>query len=88
MFIYLKIILKMNTVTIEFYGKLKELAVAKIDETFETLSILELDHLLQNKYPILKDETYIYAINNAIATNDAILKNNDKIACMPPFSGG
>ena len=39
-------------------------------------------------YPLLKQAKYTVALNNKIAEDTQPIQANDKIALMPPFSGG
>ncbi len=39
-------------------------------------------------YPLLKQAKYTVALNNKIAEDSETIQEHDKIALMPPFSGG
>ncbi len=54
-------------------------------------TLKEFDEYLKNKYPILRNVTYSYAINKKLVTdinNDIIINVDDEIGLLPPFSGG
>ena len=52
-------------------------------------TILEFKTQLQKEYPQLSEiNSYAIAINESYATNDAVLKEHDLIAIIPPVSGG
>ena len=52
-------------------------------------NVSDLKILLVTKYPQLeKMNSYAIAINEAYASNETILKENDVIAIIPPVSGG
>lgn len=48
-----------------------------------------LKHILEHQYPRLKQlASYMVAVNNEYASDDAILTQRDEIAIIPPVSGG
>lgn len=60
-----------------------EIAVA------EASTISNFRSLLKKTYPQLKKiDSYAIAVNEAYATNDLVLKENDVVAVIPPVSGG
>ncbi|MDC0177839.1 MoaD/ThiS family protein [Polaribacter sp.] len=60
-----------------------EIAVA------EASTISNFKSLLKKTYPQLKKiDSYAIAVNEAYATNDLVLKENDVVAVIPPVSGG
>lgn len=52
------------------------------------LSVEDLNHLLFNKYPALKEMNYKIAVNQTLADDSLLLNENDEIALLPPFAGG
>ena len=44
--------------------------------------------LLAQKYPALRDRKYALAVNKQLIKSTKILKENDVVALLPPFSGG
>ena len=52
-------------------------------------SISIMKELLLQEYPQLKNiNSYAIAVNEAYATDETILKENDVVAIIPPVSGG
>lgn len=52
-------------------------------------SVSDLKTLLTTKYPQLeKMNSYAIAVNEAYASDETFLKENDVIAIIPPVSGG
>ena len=43
---------------------------------------------LKNKYPQLQPLEYSIAVNKKMIHDNTLLKNNDTVAILPPFSGG
>lgn len=43
---------------------------------------------LFDKFPALQQSKFTIAVNNKMVLDDQALNDNDKIALMPPFSGG
>lgn len=43
---------------------------------------------IETAYPLLKNAKYMVALNNKMVSDDNTIQNLDKIALMPPFSGG
>lgn len=81
----------MNVIHTKYFGKLTD--VTKIcDETITTdkdSTISEFEKLLIKKYPLLRSEKYaIFKNLTKIDDKNVILKNNDELSLMPPFSGG
>jgi len=77
-------ILKLN-----YFGMIAE-AIGKNEEKFDFSgkTIEELNIELRNNYSKLNDLNYKFAINQSMVLNDAILKDNDEVALLPPFAGG
>ena len=58
-------------------------------ETLTDATVSDLKAELVAKYPQLENiNSYAIAVNEAYASNDTILKENDVIAIIPPVSGG
>lgn len=76
---------------LNYFGMLAE-KTATQKETLRisnnSLSVEELNHLLFNKYPSLKEMNFKVAVNQTIANPSLLLKENDEIALLPPFAGG
>ena len=43
---------------------------------------------LEEQYPVLSTTSYSIAVNKKIIQENTVLKENDTIALLPPFSGG
>lgn len=58
-------------------------------EVNKALSIAEFKIFLKDKFPQLENiNSYAVAVNEAYATDDLVLKENDIVAIIPPVSGG
>lgn len=58
-------------------------------EVNKALSIAEFKIFLKDKFPQLENiNSYAVAVNEAYATDDVVLKENDTVAIIPPVSGG
>ncbi|AGK56096.1 molybdopterin converting factor subunit 1 [Bacillus sp. 1NLA3E] len=51
-------------------------------------TVAEVKNMLVEKYPVLKLDTVMTAINEEFATNDEVMNDGDVIAFIPPVSGG
>ncbi len=73
---------------IKVFGQLEdimqanEIAVEAVDDT-EVLF-----QLLFEKYPALKEKKFKIAVNKKMIEEKTMLKPDDEIALLPPFSGG
>lgn len=54
----------------------------------EAQDLEQLKLLLAEQYPALRDRKYALAVNKQLITSTTILKENDVVALLPPFSGG
>jgi len=50
-------------------------------------NLADLQHQIQETYPRLADHSFRFAVNQVLV-DDAILKENDEVALLPPFAGG
>jgi len=73
---------------IEFYGVTQEITGEESIRLSSIKDISSLKEWLFNEYPAIIDIPLIFAVNNEIINNNTLLKKTDKIAVMPPFSGG
>ncbi len=74
-------------ITVLFFGKLAEIAGAKV----EFQPIVSTDELLQQlrtNYPLLAAEKFIVAVDKKTITGNTTLNDNCTVALLPPFSGG
>lgn len=72
------------------YASIKEITGKDIHNiTFAPKNISELREYLFEKWPLLKDVTFVIAINRKIVNdlNHPIIET-DEVALLPPFSGG
>ena len=74
---------------LKYFGIIAE-TIAKHEESidFAGESIEELDAALKKNYFKLEVMNYTYAVNQELVGMDMELKENDKVAVLPPFSGG
>jgi len=60
-----------------------------VSEVFENVSDSDnLNNLLVDKYPRLKNVSYRISVNRSITDSLTILKDGDEAALLPPFAGG
>lgn len=75
-------------VKVLFLGSLSEfisdhpLEIERVADTGELLKKLNV------QFPSLKNHKYRLAVNQTMEEGITILKNNDEVALLPPFSGG
>ncbi len=70
------------------FGVLNGILPAEITIQNEEIDLDSFQELLKENYPLLAKYNFTVAVNHAIVNQNVTLKNNDVIACMPPFSGG
>ena len=79
------------TVTVKYFGLIADITQKK-DEEFsfdrEPMTLKQLQSTLEEQYPEIKNTTFSFAINQSLSQLNEVLKNNDKIALLPPFAGG
>lgn len=51
-------------------------------------SIAELKLMLDQKFPELKETTFLVAVDGIKADNNQLISDASKIALLPPYSGG
>jgi molybdopterin converting factor small subunit len=74
-------------ISVLFFGKLAEIAGAKVD----LQPVASTDELLQQlrlQYPLLAAEKFIVAVDKKSITANTSLTDNCTVALLPPFSGG
>jgi molybdopterin synthase sulfur carrier subunit len=74
--------------TILFFGQLIEVTGIAALTVKELKDTDELDALLIERYPQLKQYTFLKAINNKVVTESVSIPTGAVIALLPPFSGG
>jgi molybdopterin synthase sulfur carrier subunit len=71
-----------------FFGSLVEKAGTTELSISSIHSLTALKEHVFKTYPALTDKVFAIAVNEAIVAEDMLLKENDEVAFMPPFSGG
>lgn len=69
------------------FAELREIAGKASFET-SVNSVEELKIEMFENWPLLKNKTLSIAVNKQITHENVMLKAEDEIAIMPPFSGG
>ena len=73
---------------IKYFGLLTEITGCADEQfDFSGTTVNELLLELSTKYPELITNDFKVAVNQEIVSNDTLIKD-DKIALLPPFSGG
>jgi molybdopterin converting factor small subunit len=70
-----------------YFGQLVDVTKMEQEELNDLQDLNALKVRLEEKYPLLKDKSYIFSVNQKV-TQEAQLQATDEIALMPPFSGG
>jgi molybdopterin synthase sulfur carrier subunit len=70
------------------FGNIVDLFGSKEIKVKDTLSKDDLIKVLCDKYPKLKEMTYVVAINRKISFQNETLDEHSEVAIIPPFSGG
>jgi len=79
------------TITIKYFGLVADITQKKeehISFESEDFTLKQLQSILEEHYPELKNMTYSFAVNQSLTQLNEVLKNNDEIALLPPFAGG
>ncbi|MDO8366074.1 MAG: MoaD/ThiS family protein [Saprospiraceae bacterium] len=76
------------TIKIVAFGKIADILPQQEWETdgLETAGMLR--GQLEAKYPNLKGQRYLIAVDKKIANDDSPLEEHSVVALLPPFSGG
>jgi molybdopterin synthase sulfur carrier subunit len=90
---YTRRISKFNqmTITLKYFGLLADITQLKEEQfTFEeeTISVSALKSKIENSYQNMQNTTYTIAVNQAMSSLQATIKDQDVIAFLPPFAGG
>lgn len=70
------------------FGQLTDITGQSAWEIEDITDIDQLKTFLIEKYPALAQSKYLVAVNMEVVRGNAILKAGDKVALLPPFSGG
>jgi molybdopterin synthase sulfur carrier subunit len=79
------------TITLKYFGLLADITQLKEEQfTFEeeTISVSALKSKIETNYQTIKNTTYNIAVNQAMSSLQATIKDQDVIAFLPPFAGG
>ena len=77
-------------ISVEYYGQLEELVGKKNEEVYfsEPINLEGFKTQMLEQNASLNKMQLSLAVNNAFTDESTVLKNEDKIAVMPPFAGG
>lgn len=75
-------------ITILFFGQLEEITGASSLKLNDISDTDDLKNKLQKQFPALEKITFSIAVNKKMMQKNTILKPNDEVALLPPFSGG
>lgn len=70
------------------FGKISEFIRQQQIEISDVINTDQLKNYLETSFPQLAGMKYKLAINQNVIQSNQSLKNEDKVAIMPPFSGG
>jgi len=70
------------------FGKISEFITWQEIEVSEINNTDQLQQYLETSFPKLSGMKYKLAVNQNIIQSNQQLTDNDKVAIMPPFSGG
>ena len=75
---------------IYFFGMIAETLKKEllIVENYEGKSLADVEDMLLNNFPVLKDFTYNLALNKKLVSKNTVLEKDNEIAVLPPFAGG
>jgi molybdopterin synthase sulfur carrier subunit len=74
-------------VKVLYFGIAQEIA-ATVEEEFAAEGTAVLRKMIAEKYPRMNSVSFRLALNGRLLTTETSLKENDKIAVLPPFAGG
>ncbi len=70
------------------FAALAEVTGKKEIEVNDIHSVNELKEFLWKNYPVLMAMNFSIAINKILVQGEAVIKDQDEVALLPPFSGG
>jgi molybdopterin synthase sulfur carrier subunit len=79
------------TVTLKYFGLLADITQLKEEQfTFdqETIPVSDLKSKIESSYLSMQNTNYTIAVNQAMSSLQATIKDQDIIAFLPPFAGG
>jgi molybdopterin synthase sulfur carrier subunit len=71
-----------------FFGQLADISGSSSVQLSGISDLAELQKTLHQLYPGLAEKKYRIAVGNKITEGNTPLQDADKIALLPPFSGG
>jgi len=73
-----------------FFGRVQEeLKMSEMDLAIDVSNLAELKQYLEDRYIILQQEPYTFAVNEVLTRDLKYrIRPDDVIAVLPPFSGG
>ena len=77
-----------KTLTIFFFGQLTDITGSSKVNNIEANDTDELCERLLEQFPLLKQATYVIAVDRKIIRQNTSLEDVNEIAFLPPFSGG
>ena len=76
-------------INVLIFGSLADAVKGQAEIQLENKADLDsVKKTLLDSYPGLADFTFRVALNQQVIEGNAILKNNDVVALLPPFAGG
>jgi len=75
-------------INVLLFGQLTDVTGESCIKITEVTDTAELVQQLGKNYPGLKSLEYSIAVNKEIVGQNRLLKDNDEVALLPPFSGG
>jgi len=80
--------LEKQTMTIQCYGRIKEITGADIIVVQMAENEKDLREKIIRRFPILQNEAFAVAVNRKILSSNETFLPDSEIALLPPFSGG
>lgn len=77
----------MVSIKIIAFGQLAEL-IGDSAVDMQATDIADLQRLLAERFPALKNKKYALAVNKQVVSGNAPLAEGSTVALLPPFSGG
>ncbi|SDZ84118.1 molybdopterin synthase subunit MoaD [Arachidicoccus rhizosphaerae] len=71
-----------------FFGNLTEVTGESSIRLWDVEDTDSVEQIVLNRYPELRKQMYLIALDRQLIHTNRLLKNNHTIAFMPPFSGG
>jgi len=75
-------------ISIKLFGQIADIAGSSsilLDNIADTDELIQ---QLQLKYPVLINTKYNVAVNRNMIQSNTVLKQDEEVALLPPFSGG